>query len=94
MINSKLPLSVKSVLWSYDLSQIDITKHQKLIISQILNFGTKDATDWLFKTYQLKDIRQAAQSIPLDQWDKKSLALWSSYLNIKPITRSQKILHG
>ena len=93
-IKNKLPKSVESVLWSYDINKIDFDLHKKLIISQVLNFGTSDATDWLFKTYELKEIRKVAEQIPLGQWDKKSLALWALYLDIKPKPKQEKVLNG
>ena len=71
-----LPQSVKAVLWSYNTDKIDLQKHRRLIISQVLNFGTKKATDWLFKYYGKDLVREIASEIPLGQWDKKSLALW------------------
>lgn len=76
-----LPSYVKSVLWSYDTDKIDPVKHRRLIISQVLNFGTKEATDWLFKFYELNEIRKEAGKIPEKQWNKKSLALWKLALN-------------
>jgi hypothetical protein len=91
--NNKLPKSVENVLWSYDIDKIDFNLHKKLIISQILNFGTSDATDWLFKAYELKEIRKVAEQIPLGQWDKKSLALWKLYLGIKPKPKKERVLN-
>jgi len=91
--NNKLPKSVESVLWSYDVNKIDFGLHKKLIISQVLNYGTSDATDWLFKTYELKEIRKVAAQIPLGQWDKKSLALWELYLGIKPKPKHESVLN-
>ena len=90
--NERLPKFVESVLWSYDLRKIDLNLHKRLIITQVLNFGTKEATDWLFKTYSFDEIREKAQQIPLGQWDKKSLALWSAYLEIDPRPRSERVL--
>lgn len=91
---NKLPKPVENVLWSYDLSQIDVNRNKKLIITQVLNFGTKEATDWMFKKYTIGDIRKIAEQIPLGQWEKKSLALWSYYLGIKLISKSERVLHG
>lgn len=76
-----LPKYVKSVLWSYDTDKIDLVKHRRLIISQVLNFGTKEATDWLFRVYGMSEIRKEASKIPEKQWNKKSLALWHLALN-------------
>lgn len=78
----QLPDSVKATLWSYDLAQIDLQKHKKLIISQVLNFGSLDAVSWLFSNYSSADIKEAALNTPLGSWDKKSLNLWLLYFNL------------
>ncbi len=93
-VKEKMPQSVRAVLWSYDLNKIDLATHKELIITQVLNFGSKEATDWLFKTYSKDEIIKVASLVPLGQWDKKSLALWSLYLGIKPTLRSERILHA
>lgn len=89
-----LPQSVQSVLWSYDLTKIDLELHKKLIIAQVLNFGTKDATDWLFKTYDRSEIRFLANQIPTGQWNRKSLALWSLILDIQPTSKHDRVMHA
>lgn len=92
--NEKLPKSVENVLWSYDLNKVDFDIHKKLIIAQVLNFGTEEATDWLFRSYGIDEIRKVAEQIPSGQWDKKSLALWSLFLNIKPKAKLERVLNG
>ena len=94
VIKENIPKSVANALWSYDINKIDLDLHKKLIISQVLNYGTEDATDWLFDTYPLDEIQKMAEQIPTGQWNKKSLALWSLYLNIKPISKLERVLHG
>lgn len=89
--SEKIPDSVKAILWSYDLNKIDFAKHKKLIITQVLNYGSCNATDWLFRTYSKDEIIQVASMIPVGQWDEKSLALWSLCLEIKPISRAERI---
>lgn len=86
-----LPKSVQAVLWSYDLNQIDPELHKKVIISQVLNFGTEEATQWLFLWYGKNEVTTVANTIPLGQWDKKSLSLWSLLLGIHPITKLQRM---
>lgn len=78
----QLPQSVKATLWSYDLTQIDPEKHKKLIISQVLNFGSLDAISWLFGNYSSDDIKEVTINIPLGSWDKKSLNLWVLYFDL------------
>lgn len=82
-----LPQSVKAVLWSYKTDQLEIDKHKKIIVFQVLNFGTTDAIHWLFKQYTFEAIEKIANAVPLNQWNKKSLSLWRLVLSINPKNR-------
>lgn len=82
-----LPQSVNAVLWSYKLDQIKINEHKKIIIFQVLNFGSEEAIEWLFKQYGFELIILVANDIPLFQWNKKSLSLWRLVLSINPKDR-------
>lgn len=88
---NSLPNSVKQVLWSYDTTRIDLRQHRRLIISQVLNYGDREATNWLFDQYGQAEVAKIAGTIPLGQWDKKSLALWSLVLNISPTTKADRM---
>ena len=94
LVKEILPKSVKNVLWSYNVNKIDPEVHKKLIVAQVLNFGTKEATDWLFRIYGIDEIRRVAEMIPSGQWDRKSLALWSLCLDIKPKPKLERVMHG
>lgn len=82
-----LPQSVKAVLWSYKLNQIEIQKHKKIIVFQVLNFGSEIAIEWLFNQYGFVSVAKIADTIPLSQWNKKSLSLWRLVLPINPKNR-------
>jgi hypothetical protein len=87
-----LPKSVKAVLWSYNVDKINPKLQEKLIVAQVLNYGTKEATDWLFNHYGKDEVRRIASLIPKGQWDKKSLALWSIVLGIDPKSKKTRVL--
>lgn len=82
-----LPSSVRQTLWSYDVNKVDLQKDKRLIIQQVLNYGTKEATDWLFTTYEKDEIAKVAQTISKGTWNKMSLGFWSLILGIKPNER-------
>lgn len=86
-LTSDFPQSVKAVLWSYKLDRIEVQKHKKIIISQVLNFGSEEAIEWLFKQYGFALVAKIANTIPLFQWNKKSLSLWRLVLSINPRDR-------
>lgn len=86
-MDNNLPQSVKAVLWSYKTDQIELEKHKKIIIFQVLNFGSIEAVDWLFDKYSFVTVEQIVNTIPLTQWNKKSLSLWKLVLSINPKKR-------
>ncbi len=93
MMAKIIPQSVKTTLWSYNTEKIDLKEHKRAIIGQVLNYGDKQATDWLFNTYSKKVLKEEAGQIPLGQWDKKSLALWKLILDIDPRPKSERVLN-
>ena len=79
-----IPSYLQPFLWSYDIDKLDLQRDKKRIITNILNLGTAKATDWLFRTYNKKDIKKAIANPLPGEWDEKSLNFWSLILNIKP----------
>ena len=90
-MNMTIPQSMRPFLWSYDMSKLDMTKDKKRIITNILNFGTKGATDWLFSAFDKKDIEEAVENPLPGEWSKKSLHFWSFILGVKAGSLERRI---
>lgn len=73
----------KPFLWSFDISKMDIQKNKKRIITNILNLGTKETTDLLFKIYDKKEIKKQVENPLPGEWSDKSLNYWSIIFDIK-----------
>lgn len=78
------PPAVCACLWSYDVSLLDLERDKALIITNVLNYGTKAATDWLFAQYPTPSIALVIQKPLPGRWDSRSLALWSLLLGVSP----------
>jgi hypothetical protein len=76
----KIPKFLKPFLWSYCLKKIDFEKNKEKIIFNILNFGNKKATDWLFKFYSKKEIIKIFNKTKIHLWQKKSYNFWKIIL--------------
>ena len=76
-----LPKFLQPVLWSYDFARIDGEKNKKIIIQQILHFGTHVMTQWMFEHYPLSEIKAVFKSVRKNSWDKKSYNFWRIILN-------------
>ncbi len=90
----KVPKSLQSVLWSYDISKIDVKKDKNLIIQQVLNYGTMKEIKWLFKTYSATEIKHVLKNPSRGSWDSRVLNYWSKIFRIKihPLVYEMAIL--
>lgn len=80
-----LPKSVQPFLWFSDLRKIDLQRDKNRIILNILNLGSKKATDWLFDFYPKAEIKKTLINYGAKgELSKKSLNYWSLVLNIDP----------
>ncbi len=83
-MDKQIPNFLQPFLWSYDLSQIDTKKHKNIIIKNILDFGDKEATDWLLGEYSKSEIIFVIENSISSDWSKKSLNFWSIIFDINP----------
>jgi len=84
-----VPPAVRACLWSYAVSALDIERDRTLIITNVLNYGTKEATEWLFSQYSARQIAAVVQKPLPGRWDKKSLALWALLFGVTPELRGR-----
>ncbi|MBU2564557.1 hypothetical protein KKA23_03195 [Patescibacteria group bacterium] len=82
-MEKKLPKFLESVLWSYDLKDIDIKKDKNLIIQQVLNHGTKKHLKWLFNNYSKKQIKDVLKNPKRGFWYDNVLNYWLTIFNLK-----------
>lgn len=87
-----IPKFVQPFLWSYDISVLDLARDKRQIITNVLNLGTKEATDWLFKTYAKKDIKDCLIHPLPGEWNNKSIVFWSFLMNVEPGQIDKRIL--
>jgi hypothetical protein len=79
-----IPEFVQPFLWSYDVNALNLVNDKKRIITNVLNLGTKEATDWLFDTYTKKDIKDCLIHPLPGEWNRKSIFYWSFLMNVEP----------
>lgn len=77
------PKIIRPFLWFNDLKKIDLKRDKARIILNVLNIGTKKATDWLFDFYGRPAIRKIVISYGAKgELSPKSLNYWALLLNI------------
>jgi len=80
---NKIPKQFQKVLFSYRLNKIDLEKHKKEIITQVLNYGTWEDVKLLYKLYPEKEIKKVIKNPQRGVWLRKVLNFWTKIFGIK-----------
>ena len=79
------PKIIQPYLWFSDLKKIDLQKDKTRIILNVLNIGSKEATDWLFSFYPKSEIKKTVINYGAKgELNDKSLNYWTLILKINP----------
>lgn len=89
----KLPNYFQPLFWSYNFSLLDLKKHERVIVVNVLNYGDLSQWRWLIKTYGRKKIKEFIESIPASEFRKPVVILLSMLLGVKfkYVSRGDKI---
>lgn len=79
---STIPHFIKPYFWSYNTDELDIVAHKDRIITNILNFGNKEAVTWLFSVYSKVEIKAVIEHPRSGEWNKKSISFWTLMFNV------------
>ena len=59
-------------------------KDKQIIIKNILDLGTREATEWLKNVYLEEEIREVIKKSIRTAWSKKSINYWSLIYEVEP----------
>ena len=82
-MKTKIPKKFQRIIWSYDISKVDLEKNKREIITQVLNYGTWQDLKLLFKIYPEKEIKKIIKNPRRGVWFKKVLNFWMQIYNLK-----------
>ena len=78
--SSNPPPTVSQALWSADLTKLDLSKHKKYIVHQVLQFGDLQAIAWLFTVYGKKVVKDLFISQAEKVYTPRSFYFISKYV--------------
>lgn len=70
---NKIPKSLRGVLWSADIENLDLEKNASYIVNQILSLGSLDEIRWLFTTYGKPKVGQIFLEKPMKIYTPSAL---------------------
>lgn len=88
-----LPSFLQPYLWSYDLKRMDKKNDKETIITAILNLGDEKSVSWLFKNYNINQIKIVLKNPRRGLWHKTSLLYWQKILGVKAAKIKQEMAY-
>ncbi len=88
---SKIPIKLKPLFWSYEFSSLCLEKNKRLIVKQILNYGTIEDWRWLVKVYGKKTIQETITTLYESELNRRSLKLAQLLFKAKPFYASRNV---
>jgi len=77
-----LPDFFKPLFWSYDFDSLDLEKHKKNIILNVINYGDLEHWRWISNYYGKDNIRQILAEIPATELRPQVRKLTAIVFNI------------
>lgn len=78
----RIPKFLQSVLWSYNLNEMDLEEDKEIIIRQVLNYGSWEDIKWLYSVYREKEIKEIVSHPKKGLWFEKVLNFWEKMFDI------------
>ena len=69
---SKIPKNLQGVLWSKNVSNLNLEKDKNYIIHQILAYGNWEHLIWLLDKYKLNQVRKVFIEHPAKDYNERS----------------------
>lgn len=92
-LSSHLPQNLKSLFWSYDFDRLDTQTHKRLIILQVLNYGSLEQLKWLKAVYGEDEIRYFLETTPVTEFRPQALRLVSLIFAVKSFSYAPRGSH-
>lgn len=83
IIDGMLPEFFKPLLWSYDISQIDVERDKKMIIVNAVNYGDLCHWRWLVQTYGKEEVSNVISRIPVTELRPRVRRLAAIFFSVK-----------
>lgn len=74
----------KNMFWDVDTSKLDFEKHHKIIITQVLNYGSPEDIQALFRVYSEETIREVLRNPIKGMWFPSTYRAFCNMLEVEP----------
>mgnify|MGYP001570932113 CR=1 FL=1 len=87
---NSLPVSFRSLLWSWRWKDIDVQRDKEEIIVSAVNEGSLDHWRWILKTYGKKEIKKILENRLASEFHLESRNLAKIFFSISKFRHAQR----
>lgn len=86
----RLPDFLRPLFWSYDFDSLDLEKHQKIIILNVINYGDLKHWRWISDYYGKDNVGQVLSEAPVTELRPQVRKLAAVIFNIKEFNHAPR----
>jgi hypothetical protein len=90
---NSLPKNFRPLFWSYRFEELDSQKDERVIVANLINYGSLTHWRWLVREYGATEIKRVLQSIPTTEIKPRTRALASLIFSIPIQEYAQRGAH-
>ena len=84
-----IPVKYKKFFWDVDFNQLNLDDHRTFILERLLNYGTFDTFKWIFKTFNVLEVRSLIHKKGKAVLTRNSLFFWSKIAKDNELWKSK-----
>ena len=89
----ELPAFFRPLLWSYDISRVDLQRDRKVIMVNTLNYGDLKHWRWLVSFYGADEVREMITRLPATELRDRVRRLVELLFNIHQLNHASRGTH-
>lgn len=80
--SARLPEDFRPLFWSYRFEELDRRRDEKVIVLNLINYGSLAHWRWLIRQYGAQEIKQVLESVPATEIKPRTRPLASLLFSI------------
>ncbi len=85
MKKNKIPDEFKIYFWDCKFKDLDIRKHKKFIMERLLNLGSFNTFNWIFRNFKKEEVESFLNLYGKSRLSKNSYNFWKFVININQL---------
>lgn len=87
---ARLPEELRPLFWSYEFEKLELSKDEKTVVVQLINYGTLANWQWLVREYGHTEVKRLLESIPETEIKPRTRVLASLLFSIHVWKHAQR----